>query len=314
MVFFPQTKRVRGRSSNMTAGQSLLLGLVLLSVFGCVSRPPLPPKAVELNNSGIRSLAEGDLEAAGASFTLALEYNPRFVEALSNLGLVELQRGNLTRAGQLLRRARRINPAVAQPHHGLGVLAEREGQPSQAARHYRAALAIDPGFIAARLNLARLLFEAGQLLHAKVEFEKLVRLDSESPVSHAGLAETLIRLGRHDEAETVIVEQAARFPDSAALQLLLARVELRRGAIEAAVSRLIKLTARRDVIGVSAFSWLAVAELARGRPRHAIGAAQRALALDKQASVARHALSVALERLGDPRANQWRPQATKPRE
>src|SRR5690606_29130324 len=117
-------------------------------------------------------------------------------------------------------------PAVAQPHHGLGVLAEREGQPSQAARHYRAALAIDPGFIAARLNLARLLFEAGQLLHAKVEFEKLVRLDSESPVSHAGLAETLIRLGRHDEAETVIVEQAARFPDSAALQLLLARVEL----------------------------------------------------------------------------------------
>src|SRR5690606_28262316 len=137
--------------------------LVVLWIVGCASSPPLPAKAVELNDQGTLALRSGDLETASARFEVALEYNPRFVEALTNLGLVELQRGNFDRAGTLLRRARRLNPDVAQPHHGLGVLEERRARRDRASKHYQAALAVDPGFAPARANLARLYFNAGDL-------------------------------------------------------------------------------------------------------------------------------------------------------
>ena len=44
-----------------------------------------------------RSRAE-ILKVRIASFSLAQEYNPRFVEAVVNQGLVEMQRGNLRAA------------------------------------------------------------------------------------------------------------------------------------------------------------------------------------------------------------------------
>jgi Flp pilus assembly protein TadD len=114
-----------------------------------------------------RGARGGDLEAANARFSLALEHAPHFVEALTNQGLVELERGNTARARQLFERARRLNPDVAQPHHALGVLAEQEQRRDEAAARYREALAVDPGFAPARANLARLLFEGGRLEEAR---------------------------------------------------------------------------------------------------------------------------------------------------
>ena len=282
----------------MTFGQASRFSLLALLVVCCSSRPPLPPEAIILNDEGIGFLARGDLETADTRFRLALEYNPHFVEALTNLGLVELERGNFTRAGQLLERARRINEHVAQPHHGLGVLAERVGDAASAAAHYRAALEVDPGFAPARLNLARLLFDANQLYHAKEEFSKLTQVAPDIAEAHAGLAETLIRLGRRVEAERIVATEAPRFPDSTGLQVLQARSELRRGQTERAIQRLRELTERSDADAALAFSWLAVAELTRHRPAHAIGAAKRALALERDSRVARHALEAALRELG----------------
>lgn len=286
----------------MTLGQAARFSLAALLHVCCTSRPPLPPEAIALNDEGIGYLARGDLETADARFRLALEYNPHFVEALVNLGLVELERGNFTRAGQLLERARRINEHVAQPHHGLGVLDERVGDREGAARHYRAALAVDPGFAPARLNLARLLFDASELYHAKEEFAKLTQVAPWLAEAHAGLAESLIRLGRRREAEWIIQSQAPRFPESTELQVLLARSELRSRQTDRAVQRLSFLAQRGDGDAALAYSWLAVAELTRNRPAHAVSAAKRALALDADSRVARHALATALAALGDARA------------
>ncbi|HEY3594424.1 MAG TPA: tetratricopeptide repeat protein, partial [Polyangiaceae bacterium] len=122
-------------------------------IAGCAGTAPLQPKAVQLNRAGTEALAGGDLETAEARFALALEYHPRFVEALVNLGLVEMQRGNFARARLDFERALRINSDLAQPHHALGVLAERERRPDVAAEHYREALRVNPGFAASRGNL-----------------------------------------------------------------------------------------------------------------------------------------------------------------
>ncbi len=278
---------------------------LLVGCLGCHRSVPLPPQALELNRSGVDALTQGNLEAADTRFSLALEYSPRFVEALTNLGLVEVQRGNFERAEELLDRARDVNPDVAQPHHGLGVLAERRGQPEQAMDHYRDALEVDPGFAPARANLGRLYFKDNQLEQARIEFSKLVEAAPLDPLGHSGLIESLLRLGRIDEADKLLDRARQELPESGELEILACRRLLRRGNTTEAAGRLARLAIRRDDLGVRALGWLATAELARGRPSHAVKTARRALALNRDDPVAVYALAMALGELGDPEATAW---------
>lgn len=278
---------------------------ILLLVAGCSAGAPLPPQAAALNAAGVEALARGDLETADARLSVALEYSPRFVEALVNLGLVELERGNFARARLLLERARRYNPDVAQPHHALGVLAERERRPDEASKHYYEALRVDPGFAPARNNLARLLFRGGFVEEALVQYERLVEVAPAEPSAAAGLVETLARLGRYAEADTRLAAALARFPHAPLLVLLEARRVLRRGDGGAAIAALSPLAERHDEIGAAALAWLATAELAGGRASAASRAARRALALDPESTVATYALALALRALDAPDAAAW---------
>jgi tetratricopeptide (TPR) repeat protein len=279
---------------------ALLVGLV-----GCSAGVPLPPQAVALNNAGIDALARGDLETADARFSVALEYSPRFVDALVNLGLVELERGNFERARISFERARRLNPDVAQPHHALGVLAERTTRPDHASLHYYEALRVDPGFAPARSNLARLLFANGQTEEALVQFQRLVEVAPNDASANAGLVETLLRLGRTHEADQLLAVALAHFRDAPELMLLNARRELRLGHFDAACTRLSSLATRRDELGAAALGWLATGELARGRPHQAVSAATAALSMMPESSVATYTLAVALTELRSPDAEAW---------
>ena len=278
--------------------------LVLL-VVACRGAAPLPPAAVELNRAGVVALKTGDLDSARRRFALALEYSPRFVEALTNQGLVELELGNFTRARQLLERARRLNPDVAQPHHGLGVLAERQGRPDLAAEHYRAALGVDPGFVPARTNLGRLLFSAGRIEHAREQYSLAIEASPDDLASLVGLVECLLRLERDAEADTVLDQAQSTHPDAPEVMLLVARQALRWRHIERARALLAPLAQARDHQTVAALGWLGVAELMDGRPRYAVGAGREALRLAPDDPLATWVVASALQSLGDPRAAAW---------
>lgn len=275
------------------------------ALVGCSAGVTLPPQAVALNNAGIEALARGDLETADARFSVALEYSPRFVDALVNLGLVELERGNFERARTSFERARRLNADVAQPHHALGVLAERTSRPDRASLHYYEALRVDPGFAPSRANLARLLFANGQTEEALVQFQRLVEVAPGDASAVAGLVETLLRLRRTEEADQTLAAATTHFPAAPELTLLSARRDLRLGQFDAACERLAPLAARRDELGAAALGWLATAELARGRPNYAVSAATAALSLVPESSVATYALAVALAELRSPDAEAW---------
>src|SRR6478609_4776532 len=290
------------------------LATLVVWLAGCSGSAPLPPQAVALNRAGAEALARGDLETADARFNLALEYSPRFVEALVNQGLVELQRGNFDRARELVVRARRLNPDVAQPHHALGVLAERRARPDEASLHYYDALAVDPGFAPARANLARLLFDGGMLEEALVQFKRLVEVAPDSAEAAQGLAETLLRLGRVDEAEAITGAACERFPDAPELVVLAARSQLRRGNVARAVELLSPLGYGRDDVAADALGWLATAELLRGDARSAVGAAKRALELSPKSPLATYAMAQGLEALGDPSALAWQSRARQMRQ
>jgi len=273
--------------------------------FGCTGTAPLAPKAVELNRAGSAALAAGDLETAEARFALALEYHPRFVEALTNLGLVEMQRGNLARARLHFERARRINPDLAQPHHALGVLCERERRSDVAAEHYRDALKVNPGFGASRANLGRLLFAAGRYDDAREQFLRLVEVDPGQLAGRTGLAETLLQLGRDDESYAVVDKAHQDFGDAPEIVLLLARRSIRRGDFADAEAMLLPLAKSKDDIGRAAWSWISAARLARADFTGAFEAAERAFALDRDDPVATYVVAMALRATKDRRALAW---------
>ncbi len=280
---------------------------LVFSLFcgACGAGAQLPPPAMAHNQQGAEALSAGDLETAGARFNLALEYNPDFVEALANLGAVEMQRGNFARARQLLLRARRLNPDFAQAHHGLGVLAEREQRLDAASEHYREALQVNPGFAESRSNLARLLFEAGHYNHALVQYRRLREVAPHSIQGHRGFAACLLALGRVDEAAEALQTAEQLDVHHRQLDLLRGRVALTRRDLGQAREQLLEVAAIPDETGALSLAWLAVLELAQERPRHAVGAARRALELEPNQPVATYALAVATHQLNDPAAPQW---------
>lgn len=279
-------------------------------VAGACSNPaPLPARAAELNNAGVEALAAGDLDTASARFELALEYSPRFVEALTNQGLVELQRGNTTRARQLIERACRLNPDVAQPHHALGVLAERLERPGEALQRYRDALRVDPGFAPSRANLGRLLYAQGYREQAREQYARLLEVAPEDPRGYSGLAQCLLALERLDEAAAVVARGLRRFPDDPEIVIVDARIDLETGRPDLARDRLKPLTYQADDLAVAALGWTAIAELSMGHAEQGRFAARRALELDPKDELAVYAYALALRGHDEPAAAAWRRRA-----
>jgi tetratricopeptide (TPR) repeat protein len=241
-----------------------MIVLGFLGSAGCASVPPLPPKALELNQNGAAALAAGDLTTAEARLAVALEYSPRFTEAWVNLGYVELRRGNLERARKHFLKARDLNPDLPAPHHALGLLADEREKGREAEGHYRQALKVDPGFAPARANLARRLFTRKAFEDARAQYLRLTQVEPSALAGHVGLAECLLRLDREAEADDVIGRARVRFGDVDELRLLFGRQLLRREAFAEAEEIFAPLTDAPDRSRASvAWAWIAVARLAR---------------------------------------------------
>lgn len=259
----------------------VVLGVVAPLLTGCASNPPLPPKAIELNQNGAAALAAGDLATAEARLALAIEFHPRFTEAWVNLGYVELQRGNLAQARRDFVKARDLNPDLPAPHHALGLLADQRGLGKEAEAHYRQALKVDPAFVPARENLARRLFARGAFDDAREQYLRLTQVEPAALQGYVGLSECSFRLDREGEAADVIGRARARFGDVAEVRMLVARLQLRGDAFVEAEETLAPLTNDADHSRASAaWAWIAVSRKARGDAKGAKQAREESLALD----------------------------------
>lgn len=278
----------------------LVLVFGLAAALGCASRPPLPPRAISLNDAGVAALGAGDLQTAEARFTLATEYGPRFTEAWVNLGLVELRRGNLQLAYKRFDHARDLNPDLPTPHHALGLLAEKRHLEAEAERHYTLALRVDPGFLPARQNLGRLLFARRAFDDAKSQFLRLTEVSPHELAGHLGLVECLFRLHREGEADEALSRARRILGDVAELRLLVGRQLLHRGNYDEAERMFADLTASADGrIAGAAWAFVGVARLGRGDGRGAETAAAEALRVDRDDPVATYAMALALVARGE---------------
>jgi predicted Zn-dependent protease len=87
--------------------------------------------------------------------------------------------------------------------------------------------------------------------------------------------------------------------------VLVARRKLAGAAIDEAEALLTPLTGADDDVGRAAWSWLGAIHLARADYPKALGAAENALALDRNDAVATYVVATALCATGDPRAPAW---------
>lgn len=108
------------------------------------------------------ALAElGELDAAEREFLIALQLEPRYLEAAFNLGNTYLQKGQIPLALGAFSMAVQTNPQYAMAHNNLGAVLQRLGRLEQAAAEYKEALRIDPSLTIARKNLLRLEMRVG---------------------------------------------------------------------------------------------------------------------------------------------------------
>ena len=108
-----------------------------------------------------------------------------------------------------------------------------------------------------------------------------------------GQAEALIKLGRLREANVLVAESYRHFPKDSRVRILEARRLLRRSDFDGARTLLEPLTRGRGEIAVEALSFLAAAELARGRRMPALALVSRALTLSPNHRVARRVRKLA---------------------
>lgn len=123
---------------------------------------------------GLAQLDRGQGDEALASFTRALELDPRQALALSGMGTLHLtlfrqrkDRPSLQRAEEYFSRAVAVDAKLVTALNGLGVTYLYLGDAAQAIERLRTAVAADPGFVNAYFNLAIAQLSAGRKGAAK---------------------------------------------------------------------------------------------------------------------------------------------------
>ncbi|MBI4513264.1 MAG: tetratricopeptide repeat protein [Gemmatimonadetes bacterium] len=171
------------------------------------------PKYADVRNLlGIGLSLAGELEAAVAEFTRAVELNPGYVEAHLNRAIVLNELGRFDEAQEAFRRAwesedRRGLPypktaaaRLANVHAELGDLYLEVGGRSEAITQYRAATQLRPDFVDLRNKLARALIEAGDLEAARTELEAVLAQNPEYAEARVNLGLIHYRWGDEESA------------------------------------------------------------------------------------------------------------------
>jgi len=105
---------------------------------------------------GVIHQKAGQMSDAAATFSKAVDLNPRDPRARANLGETAMRLGAVELARIQLEKMIELGYRVAPAHYNLGLIAAQAGDREGAARHYRRALQADPDFAPARQALARI--------------------------------------------------------------------------------------------------------------------------------------------------------------
>ncbi len=137
-----------------------------------------PKKARPYNNRGLASKKEGNLDAALADFTRALELDPAYSDAYNNRGLIYKDRGEPGRAIEDYGRAISADAKFAPAYMNRGVAYKLMNDLEKAMEDYNRALAVSPRLAEAYYNRANLYRQLpGEADKALGDYSRALELD-----------------------------------------------------------------------------------------------------------------------------------------
>jgi tetratricopeptide (TPR) repeat protein len=124
-----------------------------------------------------QSTSEAGPRLAAEAYRSALEIEGDNVDALNNLGMLSYEDGDLEEAIALFRHAGELHPDHMLSHFNLGSALEETGHDDQARRHLRRAVQLDPEHADAQYNLAFVCDKLGAYVEARRHWQKYLELD-----------------------------------------------------------------------------------------------------------------------------------------
>lgn len=210
-------------------------------------------------------IGDNQIDEAIGDLRLVLVKRPASVRALLGLARAQLLNGNGSLAEEAYRQVLAIDPANASASRELAVLVGNRGDTDEAEKLLRQALRIEPGNPDASRNLVRALmiqqdfeaaeaearrmvsegqaagvakFQLGRALEAQQDLDGAAEAyrasleevpSAEAPLT--SLARLLVNSGRDAEAEALLAEQIAAYPDQLRAKYLLAEVYAKQGKL-----------------------------------------------------------------------------------
>lgn len=154
-----------------------------------------------LNMLGFCQQAQGEYQAAIASFKKMLTVDNKIPEIYFNLAVLYNQINDVEQAIDYYRKTLQLTPTFTMAHFNLAAVFQAQGQLANAALHYQQALAFQPDFIEALANLGTVLQLQGQLQAARQCYQRALQYRNDAQ-GQFNLGTVLHDLGEHDQAIT----------------------------------------------------------------------------------------------------------------
>ena len=207
-----------------------LLGVLLAGGCQAISRMSRHSSAgrAELQQAQLYK-QQGKLDSALAAFGLALEENPKLLEAHMGMGEIYHERGQYELASSAYERATKIEPNNFDAQYYLGLMQQLLGRLEKAVSTYLRALTINPDHYDANAHLASAYLQLAQPESALPYAKRATQLKPEEQTAWANLADTYSMLGDYRQAIDAY-RQASELGDAAEPILLgLADAHIRLG-------------------------------------------------------------------------------------
>ncbi len=229
--------------------------LLIAGVAGCaappggaardeVDRPNASRLADEHFEQGQLFVDQGLLDAAVASFGLALEENPRMAAAYLEMGHIFREREEYVQASRAYERATFLAPDLFEGQYYLALMRQFLGQTQAAINGYLRALALNPGDARVNRDLASAYLQAGRPDAALRYARQATQLASESQEAWCNLGAAYSLLGRYEDAVDCYREAAELGELPPPVMLSLADTHLKLENFQRAANVLEALTAR----------------------------------------------------------------------
>ena len=177
----------------------------------------------------------GRWPAAMVCFQTALASQPAHGPSLARLAALYKRQGNLAMAEQLLLRAVAAEPKRAGAHFDLANVLQLERKWSEAINAYRAAIELVPDYFEAHNNLANALRENHELDDALACAQRAIELSPTSAAAVCNLGVVLEDMGRLVEAQARYEQAISLDPGLAAAHNNLGTVLKHQGHVEQAI-------------------------------------------------------------------------------